>query len=82
VAMAHDVKPIKLLNEIIQSWVGDEDKNVDIEFIDFLKKIICPICMDKIILETSTLWSHFLLEMHLWCYLCTKKVLFVDKNLV
>jgi len=34
VAMAHDIKPIKLLNEIIQSWVGNEDKNVDIEFIE------------------------------------------------
>jgi hypothetical protein len=38
--------------------------------------------MEKIILEISTLWSHFLSEMHLWRYLCTKKVLFVDKILV
>ncbi len=33
--MAHDIKPRKLLNfhKIIQSWVGNEDKNADIESI-------------------------------------------------
>jgi hypothetical protein len=34
--MPHDIKPKKLLNfhKIIQSWVGNENKNVDVESIE------------------------------------------------
>jgi hypothetical protein len=33
--MAHDIKPRELLNfhKVIRSWVGNEDKNKDIESI-------------------------------------------------
>jgi len=61
--MVHDIKHRRLLNsnKIIQSWVGNEDKKVDIEFIKKQFKISCPICMDEIKLETSTLCGHIFL---------------------
>jgi hypothetical protein len=51
----------KMLNfpKIIQSWIGDEEKYVDIES---TKKISCPICMDSIKLETSTFCGHIFYE--------------------
>jgi hypothetical protein len=58
-SMVYDIKHRRWLNfcKIIQSWDGNEDKKVDIEFIKL--KVNCPICMDEIKLETSTLCGHF-----------------------
>jgi hypothetical protein len=58
--MVHDIKHRRLFfHKIIQSWGGNEDKKVDIEFI---KIISCPICMDEIKLKTSTFCGHIFLS--------------------
>jgi hypothetical protein len=48
--MVHDIKDTKLLNfhEIIQTWVRNENENVNIESTKKHLKISCPICMDEI----------------------------------
>jgi hypothetical protein len=44
--MTQEIKPKRLLIflQIVQSWIGNEDKNVDVESIEKQLKISCPIC--------------------------------------
>jgi len=55
--MAKKIVRRRLLHfqQIIQSWIGNEDKDVDLESIEKQLKFNCPICMDEIKLKTSTL---------------------------
>ncbi len=58
--MTQEIKPKRLLIflQIVQSWIENEDKNVDVEFIKKQLKINCPICMDEMKLKTSTICGH------------------------
>jgi len=54
----------KMLNfpKIIQSWIGDEEKDVDIECTKNKNKNSCLICMDSIKSKTSTFCGHIFYE--------------------
>jgi hypothetical protein len=58
------MKTKKMLNfpKIIQSWIRDEEKDVDIESTKNKIKYSCPTCMDSIKSETSTFCGHIFYE--------------------
>jgi len=58
--MTQEIKPKRLLIflQIVQSWIENEDKNVDVKFIKKQLKINCPICMDEMKLKISTICGH------------------------
>jgi len=84
--MVHDMKHGRLLNfhKIIQSWGGNEDKKSGYWIYKKKNLISCPICMDEIKLETSTLCGHIFLSGSVFMVWLMHKinVLFVERNLV
>jgi hypothetical protein len=74
--MAHGIKDKKLLNyhDIIQSWIRNEDKNVNIESIKNHLKISSPICIDEIKFEILTICDH------IFCKECIYGVITTQNN--
>jgi len=71
--MTQEIKPKRLLIflQIVQSWIGNEDKNVDVESIQKQLKINCPIC-----------WKNLTIMMYIVCTfnLILNKIIYFHSN--